>query len=386
MAPMRRTDYQPETLAAQALGYSDPATGGVVPAIQPSTTYLREPDNSYRFGNAYSRADNPGYRELEALVTELERGQASLCLASGMAAATTVFLALRPGDHVIAPRVMYWGLRNWLVEHARSSGLGLDLVPPGDLGALQAALRPGKTRLVWLETPANPTWEVTDIAGAAELAHAAGAYLAVDSTVATPVFTRPIELGADLVMHSATKYFGGHSDVMAGTLTCARTDELWERMVYLRANLGGILGPFETWLVVRGLRTLYLRVRSASETALYLATRLERHPGLVAVLYPGLASHPQHELAARQMRGGFGAMLSIRVRGGEEAAIRVAAHLRLFKRATSLGGVESLVEHRASVEGPTSPVPADLLRLSVGIEARDDLLNDLLRALEAAGV
>ncbi|HEX2569933.1 MAG TPA: aminotransferase class V-fold PLP-dependent enzyme, partial [Polyangia bacterium] len=344
---MRRTDYQPETLAAQVLGYSDPATGGVVPAIQPSTTYLREPDNSYRFGIAYSRADNPGYRELEALVTELEQGQASLCFASGMAAATTAFLALRPGDHVIAPRVMYWGLRNWLVDHARSGGMLLDLVPPGDLGALQAALRPGKTRLVWLETPANPTWEVTDIAGAAKLAHEAGAYLAVDSTVATPVFTRPLELGADLVMHSATKYFGGHSDVMAGTLTCARTDELWERMVYLRSNLGGILGPFEAWLVVRGLRTLFLRVRAASETALYLAQRLERHPGLVAVLYPGLASHPQHELAAHQMRGGFGAMLSLRVRGGEEAAIRVAAHLRLFKRATSLGGVESLVEHRA---------------------------------------
>jgi cystathionine gamma-synthase len=173
---------------------------------------------------------------------------------------------------------------------------------------------------------------------------------------------------------------------MAGTLTCARTDELWERMVYLRSNLGGILGPFEAWLVVRGLRTLFLRVRAASETALYLAQRLERHPGLVAVLYPGLASHPQHDLAARQMRGGFGAMLSLRVRGGEEAAIRVAAYLRLFKRATSLGGVESLVEHRASVEGPTSPVPGDLLRLSVGIEAREDLLNDVLRALEAAGV
>jgi cystathionine gamma-synthase len=247
--------------------------------------------------------------------------------------------------------------------------------------SLGAALRPGSTRLVWVETPANPTWVVTDIAAVCALAHAAGARVAVDSTVATPVLTRPIEHGADLVMHAGTKALNGHSDVVAGALVTARGDAFWERLRYLRGAGGAVLGPVEAWLLLRGMRTLYLRVAAASAAAQGLAERLLPHPGVAAVLYPGLPEDPGHAIAARQMRGGFGSMLSIRVQGGEPAAMAVASRLKVFKRATSLGGVESLVEHRASIEGPGSPAPPDLLRLSVGIEALADLARDLEDAL-----
>jgi cystathionine gamma-synthase len=252
-----------------------------------------------------------------------------------------------------------------------------------DVDAVRAAVRPGVTRLVWVETPANPLWSLTDIAAVAEIAHAAGAVLAVDSTIATPVLSRPLGLGADIVMHSATKYLNGHSDVLAGSLTVARADALWESIRSVRVQHGGVLGPFESWLLQRGLRTLFPRVLWQSASALTLAERLSDHPGVAAVLYPGLPGFPGHELARRQMQGGFGGMLSVRVRGGAEAAIAAAAHVRLWKRATSLGGVESLVEHRASVEGPGSPVPGDLLRLSVGIEAVEDLWDDLSGAITA---
>jgi cystathionine gamma-synthase len=234
---------------------------------------------------------------------------------------------------------------------------------------------------VWIETPCNPTWDVIDIAAAAEAAHGAGALLAVDSTVATPVLTRPIELGADLVFHSATKYLNGHGDVLAGVLVTARRDQFWERLHDQRHRAGGVLGAFEAWLLQRGLRTLYLRVGRASDNALAIARHFEGHPKLVAVLYPGLASHPGHGIAQRQMSGGFGGMLSLRLRGGAETALGVAKAVRLFVRATSLGGVESLIEHRASIEGPDSPVPPDLLRLSIGIEDAGDLIADLEQAL-----
>ena len=242
-------------------------------------------------------------------------------------------------------------------------------------------MRPGRTRLVWLETPANPSWEISDIAAVAEIAHRAGARLAVDSTVATPVLTRPLALGADLVMHSATKYLNGHSDVIAGTLTTAVDDEWWARLKTIRVRQGGILGSFEAWLLLRGMRTLFLRVRQSSAAAQHVAEHFVGHPAVAEVLYPGLPDFPGHALAARQMSGGFGGMLSIRVRGGEAAAIATAARVEVWKRATSLGGVESLIEHRASIEGPTSPVPRDLLRLSVGIEEPDDLIADLEAAL-----
>jgi cystathionine gamma-synthase len=249
------------------------------------------------------------------------------------------------------------------------------------LDALRATIRPGHTKLVWAETPANPLWSVTDIAGAAEIAHAAGALLAVDSTVATPVLSRPISLGADIVMHSATKYLNGHSDVIAGSLTGARNDAFWQRLVAERGAGGAILGSLETYLLLRGMRTLYPRVERACRSAMHIASHFAAHPKIAEVLYPGLPSHPGHAVAVRQMEGGFGGMLSIRVRGGEAAAIAAAGRVSVWKRATSLGGVESLVEHRASVEGAGTPVPADLLRLSVGIEDPGDLVADLDAAL-----
>lgn len=374
---------RPETVAAQALGRVDPRSRAVIPGIEPSTTFVRDPDGGYASGRVYGRADNPTYDLAEDVLTALEEGAASLLFGSGMAAATAVFQALEPGDHVVAPKVMYWALRSWLLDHATRWGLEVELVDMTDLDALAAALRPGRTKLVWAETPANPLWHVTDIAAAAELAHAAGARLAVDSTVATPVLTRPLVLGADLVMHSATKYLNGHSDVVAGTLTTGTADEAWARIKAVRAQQGGILGSFEAWLLARGMRTLHLRVRQSCRAAQMLAERLAAHPSVLEVLYPGLPSFPGHALAARQMEGGFGGMLSIRVRGGEAAAVEAAARVALWHRATSLGGVESLLEHRASIEGPASPVPRDLLRLSVGIEDPADLMADLGQALAA---
>jgi len=279
--------------------------------------------------------------------------------------------------------VMYWSLRNWLANAAREWGLETDFVAIDDPAVLRAAIRPGRTKLVWIETPANPLWTITDIAATAELAHAAGARLAVDSTAATPVLTRPLALGADLVMHSATKYLNGHSDLAAGTLTTARDDEYWQRLRSVRAQHGALLGSFEAWLLLRGMRTLFVRVRQACASAQVLAERFSAHPRISGVLYPGLPGFHGHEVAARQMTGGFGGMMSVRVKAGEAAAISAAARVQVWKRATSLGGVESLVEHRASVEGAGTPAPPDLLRLSVGIESVDDLYADLDQALRA---
>ena len=369
------------TNAAQALGHVDGPSRAVVPPIHVATTYLRDPDNAYSTGNIYGRPDNPTVREAEAIIAALEGAAAAMVLGSGMSAATAVFLALRPGDHVIAPEVMYWGLRHWLLHEARDWGLRVELVDTSDLAALGAAIRPGETRLVWLETPSNPMWSITDIAAVVALAHAAGARVAVDSTCATPMLTRPLELGADIVMHSATKYLNGHSDVIAGALATAAEDEFWTRIRRNRGVLGQILAPLEAFLLIRGMRTLPLRVKAACDTAMELAVRLSNHRSVAEVLYPGLPTHPGHDIARRQMDGGFGGMLSIRVRGGEAAAIAVAASVDLWKRATSLGGVESLIEHRGSIEGPGSPCPMDLLRLSAGIEDVDDLYRDLAVAL-----
>ena len=375
---------RPETLSAQALHLIDPATGGVAQPIQPATTYAR--DGKYQLlseGHSYGRDQNPTFELPEALLARLESGAAARLFASGMAAAVAVVQALKPGDRIAAPQVMYWGLRNWLVEFCNDWGLGLDLFDAGDPQGLADALKPGQTKLLWIETPCNPTWEVIDIAEAAGRAHETGALLAVDSTVATPVLTRPLELGADLVFHSATKYLNGHGDVVAGALVTAREDDFWARVCRNRANLGAVLGPFESWLLLRGLRTLYLRVRQASANAMAIASHFEGHPGLEVVIYPGLESHPGHKIARRQMVGGFGGMLALRVKGGGTAALAVATRCRVFTRATSLGSVESLIEHRATIEGPDSPIPADLLRLSIGIEAVEDLIADLEQALDA---
>jgi cystathionine gamma-synthase len=382
----RKSDppLHPATLAAQALGWWETSTRGLVPAIHPATTYERAEDGSYPGGRGYSRDENPTYDQAEALLAALEGGEQALLFASGMAAAAAVLDSLEAGAHVVACERMYWSLRGLMERLAREGRIRLDLVPNEDLGALARTVRRGETRLVWVETPANPTCEIVDLEAAAAIAQQAGAAIAVDSTVATPVHTRPIALGCDLVFHSATKMLNGHSDVVAGALVCARHDELWSRIRRERSSRGAVLGPFETWLLLRGMRTLYLRAQASSRGALRVAESLVAHPAVAQVHYPGLAEHPSHQIAARQMRDGFGALLSFRVRGGEAAARAVASRTRVIKQATSLGGVESLIEHRASIEGPASKLPDDLLRLAVGIEDPEDLIGDLRQALDSS--
>ena len=376
------SNLHPATRAAQALGHIDRETKAIIPPIHTATTFERDADLTYPHGFSYSRNDAPTQGLLEKVLADLEGGAAAMTFASGMTATTNVFLALPIGAHVVVPTVMYWGIRKWLLEMQASGRLAVDFFEPGATANIGRAIKPGMTKLVWIETPSNPTWDVTDIAEAAKLAHAAGARLAVDSTVATPVLSRPLSLGADVVMHSATKYLNGHSDVLAGCLMTAKVDEFWTAIRSVRTQLGGVLGPFEAWLLLRGIRTLFVRVRHASASALAIAERLRRHRNVLTVLYPGLADHPGHDVAKRQMHGGFGGMLSLRVKGGERAAVAAAARLRVFVRATSLGGPESLVEHRASIEGAGSPCPPDLLRLSIGLEDVGDLIGDLEQALD----
>ena len=383
MSESSRTPLKSRTIAAQALGADEPVTKAVVPPVHMATTYIRDPDNQYRSGFAYGRPDNATVRQAEAVIAALEGAEQAMLFGSGMAAATAVVLALEAPAHIVASQVMYWAFRAWLASATRF-GHTIDFVDTSNPAAVRDAVKSGITKLVWVETPGNPLWTISDIAAIAEIAHAAGATLCVDSTVATPILSRPLSLGADIVMHSATKYLNGHSDVVAGALATAKTGALWTRLQSVRTQHGAIIGPFEAWLLLRGMRTLDVRVRTQTETAALLATRFTHHPHVSHVLYPGLKNHPGHDIAARQMTGGFGAMLSIRVKAGERAAIDAAARVTLWKRATSLGGVESLIEHRASVEGPSSPCPPDLLRLSAGLEDVDDLYADLDRALRAA--
>jgi len=369
------------TRLAQALGRVAEPYGEITPPIHLSSTYERAADGSYPGGRLYARDESPAYDTVEALLAELEGGVAARLFPSGMAAANALLATLRPGERILAPQRMYWAFRSWLLEQAASGAFILDFYDNVDLDDLAARLAQAPTRWVWIETPANPTWEVTDIAAVVELARRHGARVAVDSTVATPLLTRPLELGADIVMHSATKYLNGHADLVAGILVTRAEDQDWARIGSWRAKGGAILGPFEAWLLQRGLRTLHLRIAAANRSAQLLAEWLEQQPAVAAVLYPGLPSHPQHAVAARQMQGGFGGMLSVRIKGGEAAARAVAGALRVFKRATSLGGVESLAEHRASIEGPGTLCPDDLIRLSIGIEAVEDLRADLAQAL-----
>lgn len=370
-----------ETRIAQGLdGVAQPYLDIVAP-IHVATTYERGADGSYPGGRVYGRADNPSYDQPEALIASLEGAAAALLFASGQAAAAAVFQALAPGDDVLVPRQMYWGLRNWIVQFAENWRLGIELYENASLDDLAAKARSRRPRLVWIETPANPTWEITDIAGVSTIARETGAIVAVDSTAATPLLTRPLTLGAHLVMHSATKYLNGHSDVIAGVLATASDDALWQRIRYVRSAGGAVLGPLEAWLLARGMRTLHLRVAAACDNAIAIASRFHGHPKLSHVLYPGLPSHPGHEIATRQMSGRHGAMMSLRLRDGAQAARAFTAKLRVFKRATSLGSVESLAEHRASVEGPGTQCPADLVRLSIGIEHADDLIADVEQAL-----
>ncbi len=370
------------TLLASACHLEDPYTGAVIPPIEAATTYARDEHYVHRReGISYSRDANPGYLPAENVLREIEGGAAAMLFASGMAAATAVFQCLKPGDHVVVPKIMYHGLRDWLLDFCPRFDIGMDVFDPAS-GGVEAAIRNGRTRLVWIETPANPTWDVTDIAAAAEAAHAAGAKLAVDSTVATPILTRPIEHGAEVVMHSATKYLNGHSDVVAGALVFKQTGDEYRAVKFQRLHGGAVLGPFEAWLLLRGMRTLHLRVRQACESAMRIAAHFENDPRMEKVRYPGLKNDPGHAVASRQMSGGYGGMISLLLKGGADAALRTAKRTRLFHTATSLGGVESLIEHRATVEGPNSPVPRNLLRLSIGIESAQDLIADLEQALD----
>jgi cystathionine gamma-synthase len=376
-----KSPLHPETLVAQGLGRVAQPYRDIVPPIHVATTYERGADGAYPGGRVYSRADNPSYDQVEALIAALEGAAAAMVFASGQAASGAVFQSLAPGEAVLVPRNMYWALRKWLTGFLAPRGNPVEFYDnalPDDLPQRARAVRP---RLIWVETPANPTWDVTDIAAAAMVAREVGAILAVDSTSATPLLTRPIELGADIVMHSATKYLNGHADVIAGALATAKDDERWQAMRYVRGGGGAILGPFEAWLLLRGMRTLHLRVAAACMSAQAIAQRFHGHARLSHVLYPGLPAHPGHAVAAKQMTGGFGGMMSLRFKEGEHAAIAFTAKLRVFKRATSLGSVESLVEHRASVEGPGTLCPADLVRLSIGVEHVDDLMADIARAL-----
>ncbi len=376
-----KNDLHQDTLIAQGMGRVSEPFREIVPAIHLATTYERAADGSYPGGRVYSRADNPTYDQAEALIASMERAQSALLFSSGQAAAAAVFQALKPGDAVLAPKSMYWALRKWLLEFAAPWGLQVELYDNASIDDLAAKARARHPRVIWIETPANPTWEITDIAAAAEVAREVGARVAVDSTGATPLLTRPLDLGAHIVMHSATKYLNGHSDVIAGALASSSDDEAWQRIRYVRGAGGAVLGPFEAWLLLRGMRTLHLRVAAACASAMAIAERFESHPKWSRVLYPGLRGHPGHAVAARQMTGGFGGMISLRLRAGEQAAKDFTNRLRVFKQATSLGSVESLAEHRASVEGAGTLCPADLVRLSVGIEHVGDLVADIDQAL-----
>jgi cystathionine gamma-synthase len=373
------------TRAAQALGRIDPVTGAVVPGIEPATTFARDADYAPRQAYIYARDGGPTVEHAEAVLADLEGAAASLVFGSGMAAFVALFETLGQGDRVAAPQVMYHGGLAWLRRLAARRGVGLDLFDASEDGALEAALRPGETKMLWIETPTNPTWDVIDIAGAAAAARAAGALLAVDGTAAPPCTTRALALGADVAFHSGTKYLGGHSDLTAGVLSFAAAGPLADEVRLVRTLVGSVIAPFEAWLLIRGMRTLFVRYERASASAQAIAEHFAGHPAVELVLYPGLPSHPRHAVAAVQMTGGFGGMLSLMVAGGFETAGRVVRATRVFVPATSLGGVESLIEHRRAIEPPDSLVPGGLLRLSVGIEDVGDLIADLEGALGAAG-
>lgn len=371
----------PATLLAQAGHFIDEVTGAVTPAIQPAVTFARGADHQLIGPYNYSRHASPNADLVERLAAELDGGAGALLFSSGLAAIAALFETVRMGQHIAAPKIMYFGAQAWMARIAERRGIGLTLYDAADDGAIARAVRPGETAIVWVETPSNPSWVVTDIAKAAQIAHDAGAILGVDSTVAPPVTTRALDLGADIVFHATTKYYGGHSDTLSGLLVTRRDDDLWREIHEIRQLSGGVAGPHTAWLLMRGMRTLALRYKTASASALRFAQHFHGHPKVEQVLYPGLESHPGHAIAARQMANGFGGMLSVLLPGGAEEAIGIVTRLKVFLAATSLGGVESLVEHRATVEGPDSQVPPNLLRFSIGIEDPDDLIADFEQAL-----
>lgn len=368
-----------ETLAIQSTHFHDANASAVVPPIYLSTTFEREPDSSMPHGHIYTRASNPNRSALETAYAALEGGAVGMAFASGQAAVFTLFQCLAPGDHIILPDDAYYGTPALLQDVMHVWGLQFSRVDMSHLSSVASAFRPN-TKLVWIESPSNPLLKITDIKSVANLARVKGAYSVCDNTWATPVLQRPLDLGCDVVMHSATKYFGGHSDLLSGALMFKENGVLAEKARQIQALGGAVPSPFDCWLILRGIKTLALRIRQQSANAAQIATFLSSHPALEVVHYPFLESHYGYEIAKRQMALG-GAMLSIQVKGGAEEALAVKRKVKVFIRATSLGGVESLIEHRATAEGVHSVSPPNLLRISVGLEHPDDLMGDLKQAL-----
>jgi len=367
-----------ETLAVHAGHTVDPATGAVSSPINLSTTFERDAEGTYSRGFMYTRNNNPNRQALEQGISTLEGAAAAAAFASGTGASMAIFQALEPGDHVLAHVDAYYGTSRLLREIFRRWGLDISFVDMSDLKAVEKALRP-KTKLAWMETPSNPLLKIVDLAAVAQIVHAAGAICVCDNTWA-PTLQRPFDLGADLVLHSTTKYFGGHCDVLGGIVVAKVESDFFQRIRSIQYEGGAVPSPFDCWLILRGMRTLPWRMRAHSENAMKVADFLSRHEKVARVHYPGLKSHPGHEIAAKQMST-FGGMLSFEVKNGRQAAMSVAARTKIFTRATSLGGVESLIEHRASIEGPGTTSPEGLLRLSIGLENADDLIEDLDQAL-----
>jgi cystathionine gamma-synthase len=370
-----------ETRAVHAGRHIDPATGAVTPPIHLSTTFERAPSGEYPSGFSYSRDDNPNRRALEECLASLEGGEEALAFSSGLAVTTALVQGLEPGDHILAPDDVYYAFRRVIGEVFAKSGIEVSYVDMTDLDVVRAAVRPS-TRLVWIETPSNPLMKITDLAAVAAIARKANAISVCDGTFATPILQRPLELGTDMVAHSTTKYIGGHSDLIGGVLITRVGNYLFERARKSQQIGGAVPSPFDCWLTLRGVDTLPCRMRAHSENAGRVAHYLQGHAAIEATHYPGLPGHRGHAIAARQMSG-FGGMLSLQVRGGRDQAMAVAARVRLFVRATSLGGPHSLIEHRASVEGVNTKTPQNLLRMSIGLENADDLIADLEQALRA---
>ncbi len=367
-----------ETVAVHAARRIDPASGAVAEPIHLSTTFQRGTDGDYPTGFSYSRSDNPNRAALEHALALIEGGAVAAAFASGLAAATAVFQTLAPNDHIIAPLEVYHGVMRLLRTFFTRWGLRVDFVDMPDLDAIKKAVNP-RTKLIWVETPSNPTVKLTDLAAVAEIAQQAGALLVCDNTW-SPIIQRPLAFGADVVMHSTTKYFGGHSDVVGGALIARQENEFFQRVRDIQRTGGAVPAPFDCWLVHRGIQTLPCRMRTHCENALRVAEFLASHTRVERVHYPGLPSHPQHDLARKQMSS-FGGMLSFELKGDRAAAMALPNRTQIFTRATSLGGVESLIEHRQSIEGPDTLTPETLLRLSIGLEHPDDLIADLGQAL-----
>ncbi|MEM7126109.1 MAG: PLP-dependent transferase [Chloroflexota bacterium] len=375
-----------ETIAVHAGRDIDPVTGAVMPPIHLSTTFERSADGTYPLGYTYIRSENPTRQALENTLCLLEGGQCTAAFGSGMAAISAVFQALGPGDHVLIPDDIYFGTGHLVADILGPWGLTYTRVDMTDLAGVEAAMQ-GNTRLIWIETPSNPLLKITDVAAVSEIAHSHGAICACDATWPSPILQRTLELGADLAVHATTKYLGGHSDLLGGAVIAKVHDAFFDRIVDIQKTTGAVPSPFDCWLLLRGIRTLPYRMRGHCANAAKVAAFLMEHPRVCKVHYPGLADHPGHTIAAKQMSD-FGGMLSFEVcpdtiHTAKENAQRVAGKTKIFTQATSLGGVESLIEHRNTIEGPNSTTPESLLRLSVGLEHPDDLIEDLAQALAA---